>query len=243
MYLDKKRLENGRYRYLLQCADCPDQRWTGDIRSSRCRSCAKHARRFDFCRVWPARCKMCDRAMMIKSKPKIDGVAMCQQCKGYVNGKRNLKVKTVKEKIKCSECPTIFEPKNSMIKTCSKLCSTTRKNRLKREKAKPLLSKKVKKERRDKAKFNSDKPINPPEKARMLGGVDKDDKPKYIRAHQKKAFEFREHNTGPNQDELSEKLLKEFFDKGGKPSVEFKPLEDVGQPGSTDSIRGGSYGY
>ena len=169
---------------------------------------------------------------------------MCQQCKGYVNGKRRDIVKDkVITKVKCSECPTMFEPRACTIKTCSKLCSITRKNRIKREGQKPLLSERVKKERRIKAKFNSDKPINPPEKSRILGGVDKDDKPKYIRAHQKKAFEFKEHSTGQSQDEISDKLLKNFFDKGGKPSVKFKEIDLSNQPGMTDSTRGGSHGY
>ena len=41
MYLEKKRLANGRYRYLVPCPKCKDTRWIADIRASRCMKCKK----------------------------------------------------------------------------------------------------------------------------------------------------------------------------------------------------------
>ena len=40
MYLSRRRNENGRYSYLVECSVCAGQRWQSHARSTRCKSCA-----------------------------------------------------------------------------------------------------------------------------------------------------------------------------------------------------------
>ena len=243
MYLEKRRLENGRYDYLVKCKACPDTRWTRDIRGERCRPCSVKGRTMNYCHVWPRRCKRCDKAMLLKYKPKENREPTCDYCKGKYGGRQAMpKEKIIKPKVKCSECPEMFVPKSRMIKTCGKFCSRVRKNRMEMLKRAPLKPKAPKKKKREESKFNSDKPINPPEKERVLGIVDKKEKPRYIRERERNTFQFKDHNNGPSEDEISDMLLKDFFDKGGEPSVKFnKTIEDV-TDGVTCSIRGDYYG-
>jgi len=222
MYLERKRLENGKYRYLVKCPDCPRERWIADIRStdSRCRSCAKKARVLNFCRIYPCKCKHCSKAIILKTKPKIDGIATCDICKGKFGGKQASEEKVKKSKIKCSECDEFFTPRNSDVKTCSKTCSITRRkrvakeNRLKRIFVKPKI--------KPSKNFVDDKVVI---KDKPLGGVDKKEKPIYIR--EREMFKFREPKiNGMTNDELSASLIKKFKKNGGKPSVTFQDQKD-----------------
>ena len=134
MYLERNRLENGRYEYLVVCPGCNKQRWIRDLRTKKCRSCAKKDRAFTFCRVWATRCKYCNEPKMMKSKPKVEGVSTCDYCKGKYGGLKAMKKEVKNTKRKCSECTNMFEARAITAKTCSKTCSAERRRRLAYEK-------------------------------------------------------------------------------------------------------------
>jgi len=247
MYVDRMKLDNGKYRYLTKCSDCPNERWISDIRSAdnRCRSCAKKARAFNFCRVWPCRCRHCDKAMMLRNEPKTkDALATCDLCKGKFGGvqmseENKLKKKVKKSKIKCSECSKKFEPRSIVIKACSKGCSETRRRRIQREKTE--LKPKYKPNRDfDGVKVNK-KAIKKAEEKIVEIKVKKD---VFKDTREKQRFVFKDHpKKGLSNDEISEALMKKFLAKGGKASVTFSDSDYLNREGQTDQRRGGSYGY
>ena len=246
MYLDKRRLENGRYEYLVKCQACPDTRWTRDIRGKCCKPCSVKGRTMNYCHVYPSHCRRCSVPMMLRTKPKEDRKPTCDYCKGKYGGRKAMpKEKPIKREVKCSECPEMFEPRSITIKTCSKTCSAARQVRIKREKSGPLMSQKEKKEKREQRsciKFGSERIVEPKEK-KVLGGVDKNNKPVYIRAHQQTAFKFKEFIDEPTDDEVSNDLISKFLKDGGKPSVTFAQQVNKLPEGHTGEVRGGYHGY
>jgi len=181
--------------------------------------------------------------MMVKVKPKVDGKATCDYCKGKFGGRQPVKKEVKKkDKIKCSECSKKFEPRTSHIRACSTKCSKTRKTRLERE-GRPERVKKIKKSTRTKeSELRLSKPK--PEKV-ILGGVDKKEKPIYIRAVQKKTFQFRKEVkiNGLTDNELSSNLIDSFLNSGNIPSVKFEDAIELDDEGYTSCIRGGPGGY
>ena len=235
MYIEKKRMESGAYKYKMMCESCGDERWVSCTRSKRCFGC-REVHELNYCVVYPTRCRICDEPRLIRHKPTVDGVSTCDKCKGHViNIEANGKKKISRAAITCSECPTVFIPKNTIVKTCSKTCSIIRKNRVKREKTLPLMSMKKKKQRRD-SKFSSDRPINKVEKDRVLGGVDEKDKPVYLREHQKKSIRLKE-RVNKTDNEISRELVVKFFKSNRTPSVRFNNSDFLNQEGMTDQVR------
>ncbi len=247
MYIEKRRLENGRYEYLVKCTSCPDIRWTSDIRAPRCRACSVKGRTLGYCVVHSRNCKKCNCAMMLRFKPKEDRPPTCKKCKAkkrkeiiMARKEKEEKAKAkIKEKVKCSECKKLFESRNSTVKACSKICSITRKNRVKREKSTSLMSPQKKKRRREEAKEK----IAPKPKAKVvrkkreLGGVDKEENPVYIRSRENNKFQFRVHYDGPTESEISTDLIKKFYKNGGEASVKFKAAECNKETGQTECSR------
>ncbi len=242
MYLDKKRLPNGRYKYLVKCVSCPDVRWVMDTRGKRCKACSVKSRTLNSCLVWPRHCRRCNKPMLLKFKPKEDRKPTCNVCKGKYGGRKAMpktektkiekprakKTKVKKSKIKCSECPTKFEPVAITSKTCGKVCSLVRKKRLRIEGKKGVKNPQSRKEYTDgifsKIRLKLDhKPKT------ELGGVDENDKPEYIREPNKKRLEFKEHNTGPTDDEISSDLISKYLKNGGNVTV-------IGNPGPMESV-------
>ena len=239
------RLEDGSYRYKVVCPDCSTKRyvWDKQVEPKRCIECAAIHRRNSFSRVYPCHCTKCDKSMIVKTKPKVDGVATCDYCKGKYGGVQAVKKEVKKkDKIKCSECSKKFEPRTKLIKACSSTCSKTRQKRIERE-SRPKRVKKIKKSTRTK---QSELVLSKPKQDKViLGGVDKKEKPIYIRAVQKKTFQFRKEIkiNGLTDNELSSNLIDSFLSNGNIPSVKFEDAPTIDDEGYTDCIRGGPGGY
>jgi hypothetical protein len=222
MYLDKRMMANGRYRYLIACPDCYKERWISDLRAKRCKECARKAKVLNFCRVWPCHCKYCNEPMIVKSKPKKEGVATCDKCKGIFGGRKaKPKEPIIKKKIKCSECNKEFEPKSRTAKTCSPECRDFRKRRLTKLKSRESrkITKRISKVKHD---FISYK---------------KEPKPK-AKPKAKAEFKFKEHdNNFLSEDEKSRILIDKFFKEGGEPSVKFADYKEDVRSGITGLVR------
>ena len=251
MYLERKVSPEGKYRYLVKCKDCNETRWVSDAKSSgkRCRSCAKKARVFNFCRVWPCNCKYCNKAIMLKSRPQIDGVSTCLVCKGRYGGRQmseENKLKLLeKPSRECSECNKRFIPLRLQIKTCSKVCSIKRKKRLQQDyHAKHKVINKKSRVRDFDGNIIDKKQISKIKEKifktqKVLPTVDENGKPKYVRRRDHQKVIFKEHKkSGLTDNEISEALIKKFIKNGGEASVKFKKEKDnTKEDGQTWSFR------
>jgi len=243
-YKDTKKNSKGRYRYLVECPTCHEDRWISDLRSAEknCFNCKNKARILNYCNVWPCKCKYCNEPMMLKTKPKTIGSATCQKCKGihsFDNYTKKEKPMKDEHKIKCSECSNMFVPRNATIKACGKGCSNTRRKRIQREKS---LLKIFKPKQKAYKPFTEDRIVKK-DSGKPLGGVDEKEKPIYIREREIFNFKERRNADGLTDDELSEALIKKFEKAGGKPSVSFKDQTELSyENGQTHHARGGQ-GY